>query len=569
MYTDFAQWARVRELILLKGKTRVSVSASENISISMIRKMLAYEKPPGYRYKEGPQNGKPKVHNDLVERLIADNHRLPEAARLSTTELFQQLQCNGFKGSISTVFYHRWIYENLDEGHLWKTVQKIIRALPDEEGAKFISSLFPNGTLAGNSQASVERRGKIRAKSTALAKPFISRESWARAGWDRWLTNIEETGHYTSKIFSEIDTQYLLRKSLPEKKINRKKALFLLAQDQNLPMKYLIKFLGISLRAAYSYLEANKLGGVGAVFTSHPRLKKENDHALKKMVFSLLHEPPSLSGINRTSWRMADLEKVLRARGFSSSYGVLHKIIKDSGFRWKCARKVLTSHDPNYKLKLAHIQNILSNLKDNERFFSIDEFGPFFVKAQMGRSLSPINGQRVVPQIQRSKGKLILTAALELSRNQITHFFSPIKDSAEMIKLANVLIEKYPTTAKLYLSWDAASWHKSHSLLNFVEEHNASAPSTHLPFLEIVPLPASAQFLNIIESVFSGMSKAIIHNSDYATKEDAMHAIDLYFAVRNNHYLAHPKAAGKKLWGLERTPTQFSPENNCKDPSYR
>lgn len=569
MYTDFAQWARVRELIFLKGKTRVSVSASENISISMIRKMLAYEKPPGYRYKDGPQNGKPKVHNDLVQRQIADNHRLPEASRLSTTELFQRLQCNGFKGSLSTVFYHRRIYENSDEWHLWKTVQKIIRALPDEEGAKFISSLFPNGTLAGNSQAAVERCVKIRAKSTALAKPFISRESWARAGWDRWLSNLEETGQYTSKIFSEEDTQYLLSKSLPEKKINRKKALFLLAQDQNLPMKYLIKFLGISLRAAYSYLEANKLGGVGAVFTSHPRLKKENDYALKKMVFSLLHEPPSLSGINRTSWRMADLEKVLRARGFSASYGVLHKIIKDSGFRWKCARKVLTSHDPNYKLKLAHIQNILGNLKDNERFFSIDEFGPFFVKTQMGRSLSPIKGQRIVPQIQRSKGKLICTAALELSRNQITHFFSPIKDSAEMIKLANALIDKYPTTAKLYLSWDAASWHKSHSLLNFVEEHNASAPSTHLPFLEIVPLPASAQFLNIIESVFSGMSKAIIHNSDYATKEDAMHAIDLYFAERNKHYLAHPKAAGKKLWGLERTSTQFSPENNCKDPSYR
>jgi hypothetical protein len=88
MYTDFTQWTRVRELILLKGKTRVSVSASENISISMIRKMLVYEKPPGYRYKDEPQNGRPKVHNDIVEKQIADNHRLPEASRLSTTELF-------------------------------------------------------------------------------------------------------------------------------------------------------------------------------------------------------------------------------------------------------------------------------------------------------------------------------------------------------------------------------------------------------------------------------------------------------------------------------------------------
>jgi hypothetical protein len=35
----------------------------------------------------------------------------------------------------------------------------------------------------------------------------------------------------------------------------------------------------------------------------------------------------------------------------------------------------------------------------------------------------------VVPQCQKSKGSLIVTAALELSSNQVTHFFSPRKDT--------------------------------------------------------------------------------------------------------------------------------------------
>lgn len=48
-----------------------------------------------------------------------------------------------------------------------------------------------------------------------------------------------------------------------------------------------------------------------------------------------------------------------------------------------------------------------------------------------------------------------------------------------------------------------------------------------------------------------------------------MHAIDLYFEERNQHYVDHPKAAGKKIWGLERTSNQFASENNCKDPHYR
>jgi hypothetical protein len=74
----------------------------------------------------------------------------------------------------------------------------------------------------------------------------------------------------------------------------------------------------------------------------------------------------------------------------------------------------LTSNDPDYAQKLAHIRSILSQLSSDEAFFSIDEFGPFAVKVTGGRSLMPPGEQRVVPQRQRSKGSLILTAALEL-----------------------------------------------------------------------------------------------------------------------------------------------------------
>jgi hypothetical protein len=46
------------------------------------------------------------------------------------------------------------------------------------------------------------------------------------------------------------------------------------------------------------------------------------------------------------------------------------------------------------------------------------------------------------------------------------------------------------------------------------------------PSIALLPLPASAQFLNVIESIFSGMARAIIHNSDYASTEDCRIAID-------------------------------------------
>lgn len=86
------------------------------------------------------------------------------------------------------------------------------------------------------------------------------------------------------------------------------------------------------------------------------------------------------------------------------------------------------------------------------------------------------------------------------------------------------------------------------------------------PLIELTPLPAGAQFLNVIESVFSGLARAVIHNSDYGSVNEAMNAIDRYFEERNDYFRRHPKRAGKKIWGEERTFCQFSETQNCKDP---
>jgi hypothetical protein len=186
------------------------------------------------------------------------------------------------------------------------------------------------------------------------------------------------------------------------------------------------------------------------------------------------------------------------------------------------------------------------------------------------RTLSAPGEQRVVPQWQKSRGCMIITAALDLSKNQVTHFYSPKKNTAEMIRMMEVLVQKYHDRCKLYLSWDAASWHISKRLYQRVEEHNADILfGDSGPLVETAPLPADAQFLNVIESVFSGMARAIIHNSDYKSLDEAQTAIDRYFADRNAHFMRHPKRAGNKIWGKEREVPEFSSANNCKDPRYR
>jgi len=265
------------------------------------------------------------------------------------------------------------------------------------------------------------------------------------------------------------------------------------------------------------------------------------------------------------------IHKVMKERDMPIAAGNIRKIIKDAGYKFRKAKKVLTSTDPCYREKLENITKTLSNLGFKEKFFSIDEFGPFAVKMRGGKALVAKGEERTIPQWQKSKGSLIVTAALELSTNQISHFYSKKKNTNEMIKLLDVLLNKYGDEDCIYFSWDAASWHASKKLYEKVEVINSHEfRDIHkTPIVRLAPLPSCAQFLNVIESVFSGMARAIIHNSDYQSVEECIIAIDRYFAERNQEFIKNPKRAGKKIWGEEIVMPIFKECNNCKDPKWR
>jgi hypothetical protein len=65
-----------------------------------------------------------------------------------------------------------------------------------------------------------------------------------------------------------------------------------------------------------AYLKKFRTGGADGLFSRKTFTLKENDEDLKKAIFCLLHEPPSLSGVNRTTWKKADIKKILAERGF-------------------------------------------------------------------------------------------------------------------------------------------------------------------------------------------------------------------------------------------------------------
>ncbi len=388
-----------------------------------------------------------------------------------------------------------------------------------------------------------------------------------------WLLGFLQSDRPASRIEQEFADRAdllpladLLRFGRPRE---RKRALVTLAALKGLGVSLIAECLQLSPQTVKGYCAAFASDGPAALIPAKKRsIRGGNDAECGPFLFSLLHSPPSAHGINRTSWKMDDIHRILGENGHGISRQRIRAILKNAGFKWRKARIVLTSNDPDYHAKVAVIKNILSEMKEDQAFFSVDEYGPFAIKRKGGTKRVGPGEDYVVPQWQKSKGWMILTAALELSRNQVTHFYSLKKNTDEMIKMADLLRSQYRTCTKVYLSWDAASWHISKKLFSHLDELNRQAVEEGFPVLETASLPAGAQFLNVIESVFSGMARAIIHNSDYSSAEAAKDAIDQYFKERNEHF-RHPKRAGRKIWGQERVPGEFSEAHNCKDPLYR
>jgi transposase len=404
----------------------------------------------------------------------------------------------------------------------WERAYNTIIQLPKLRAIEFIKILSRD-----HSPALTSSQVKLLAReaSCSLELTCYSNRDEQRLIDFEWMRQLLQNDVDEAALRRELDDipelSVLLRHLHNGRLSDRNRSLAVLASHRKISSKTICAFLGVG--KAFIRKCRNKFGSMGATIFFAPQTKsnrKFDNEKLRAAVFKMLHEPPAEHRINRTSWTLALLCKTLKENGTPVGISVVAKMIKSAGYKWRKAKIVLTSNDPAYSEKLARIRSILSNLPPGDAFFSIDEFGPFAIKMKPGRMLVPPGFQPTVPQWQKSRGCLIMTAALELSSNQVTHFYS-------------------------------------------------TATKEGGPLIETVPLPASAQFLNVIESIFSGMARAIIHNSNYKSIDEAKAAIDLYFENPNGQFQQNPKRAGKKIWGQEREDAEFSDANNCKNPRYR
>lgn len=306
--------------------------------------------------------------------------------------------------------------------------------------------------------------------------------------------------------------------------------------------------------------------------TQRKRARSENPISSElrpatKALIEILHHKPGSYGINRSNWSQESLAEAFeKLYGQKPSKSTVSRLLKQAGFSWKKSRKVLTSPDPNYREKVELLLKTLQSLKTEENLFFIDELGPLQVRRYGGKCYTPKGETPTYPQSRRVKGSITIYGALSAITNQITWFYGDTKDSAGMINLVEILYNQFHSKSKIYLTWDAASWHGSNQLVGWADEFNAwNNAKGSGPRIEFVPLPISAQFLDVIEAVFSAMKRTVIHNSDYQSEEEMKTAISKHFVQRNNFFMRNPRRAGKKIWEID----FFKDYNHIRSGNYR
>ncbi|MGB9274564.1 MAG: IS630 family transposase [Terrimicrobiaceae bacterium] len=314
----------------------------------------------------------------------------------------------------------------------------------------------------------------------------------------------------------------------------------------------------------------NRYGRDGLSHPRRPRKTGEREAARDqkaRRILEIVHAKPSTCGINRSNWSLSSI-----ARAYEQEHqeivgtSTVGRLLRQFGLAIKKARKVLTSPDPDYREKVELLHNPLQNLKPCELFFFVDELGPLRVKKYGGRALVRKNEVLTYPQEQAHRGIIMMSGALSATTNQVTWIYGRSKDTSAMIDLIEVLYNQHFSASKLYVTWDAASWHRSAILVEWLDVFNATTRSTgEGPIIHLVPLPTSSQFLDVIEAVFSGMKRAVVHHSDYRDVPEMKKAISLHFADRNSHFQDNPKRAGKKIWDLD----FFDDTENLRSGNYR
>lgn len=280
-------------------------------------------------------------------------------------------------------------------------IRSYIRHFPDRQAddAAYLKSLRQEATLLGHYfSLSTLYPGIVDALTTGSTRKI----EWAKykavypqghgysqfcALFSRWCKENHQTivpSQKRSLIFSDEDRRELIKWKRSNNKTKWMQAGVLLEWIKGGSIHAMAQKWGTCRRRIQKWLNLYKQSGLAGLEKKSRKSNEEvhnNIQRKKANLIKLLHETPKLHGINRSAWGIKTLAAAYYGiYGTAISQSVVSQYIREEGYSFKKAKRVLTSPDPFYREKLAKITGILAKLAKKEKFFSIDEFGPFAIK---------------------------------------------------------------------------------------------------------------------------------------------------------------------------------------------
>jgi transposase len=213
---------------------------------------------------------------------------------------------------------------------------------------RWLKRLFDNGAAALERQPAGNPPDARLRKIDALQKQLETREF--REAETKWMISLTQGQFGGEKLRRTVD--YTLRRkdigdlltcicNGPLKYRNR--AVAVLSYHCHIRVGHIASFLGVSHSSVDNWVRRFAQHGCRVLRPFTSEYCKAKDKVYRDAVFEILHAPPSAYGINRTTWRQQDIHSVMAKRGLSIARNNIRKIIKDAGYRYRKAKKVLTS----------------------------------------------------------------------------------------------------------------------------------------------------------------------------------------------------------------------------------
>lgn len=337
-------------------------------------------------------------------------------------------------------------------------------------------------------------------------------------------------------------------RTAPAREIERAKVILLSYYGKN--DSQIAKELGINRQNVILCMKKALSFGINQALDDLPRSGRPPDITpeARAWIISLACMKPKDLGYPHELWTHRLLAKYVRENckkqghleliKFSS--GTLSKILSASNIKPHKISSYIRQHDPDFESKSVVVLHtykkveLLKQKKENGETYDIvivsyDEKPGIQAIGNKYPDLLPVEG--IYPSISRDyeyirHGTLSLLAGIDLLTGTIHYQIHEKHRSSEFIEFLKSMDAYYPKNVKIQVILDNHSIHTSKETQKYLE----TLPQR----FQFIFTPKHASWLNIIESLFSKMTRSLLRGMRVSSKEELIDRISQYFNDINN-----------------------------------